>query len=193
VERPRFARIRDMRRKGEGEKRFEAMHRTKGLTKSLTKNRMRLKRGPGKKKAKKPLTKIRHFADSISESAKGAFSTGRIASYKGDINRNVEALLLWKGKLSNESFLVDVLCTKKKKLPFADDMSHIVIRTISSVSDIDIFGILRNGMTIHNCTECFEFILIVNRLQERVRIGMCMKVIKGIDVYTIDTFCRITR
>lgn len=46
-----------------------------------------------------------------------AVNTGRIASYKGDINRNVEALLLWKGKLSNESFLVDVFCTKKKNCP----------------------------------------------------------------------------
>lgn len=60
-----------------------------------------------------------------------AVNTGRIAYYKGDINRNVEALLLWKGIFPTSPFWWMSFVRKRKNCP--------LLMTWATVSDIELF------------------------------------------------------
>ena len=62
---------------------------------------------------------------------------------QSDINSNIKCLIIGEVKLSYEPFLMDVLCSKKKKLSILDYVSHVVVRTIAPVTDVD--DIVNNG------------------------------------------------
>ena len=95
---------------------------------------------------------------------------------QSDINSNIKCLIIGEVKLSYEPFLMDVLCSKKKKLSILDYVSHVVVRAIAPVTDVDILRSGYNGMSVNNGAKGTKFVLLVNRLQKSGCIQMRIKV-----------------
>ena len=93
-----------------------------------------------------------------------------MAPHKGNIDGDIKGVLIREVKLSNESFLIDVLGSKQKVLFIFDDMRHVVIGAIAPVADVDIFWTGLNGMAVNNGTKGTELIFMVDWLKEGIRI-----------------------
>ena len=68
-------------------------------------------------------------------------------------------------------------------------MCHVIIRTIPAVSYEDIGNPVRCLQAVHHGAESPEFILGMNGLDYGILISMCVKVIKGVEVYAVEPFC----
>lgn len=66
---------------------------------------------------------------------------------------------------------MDVFGTKQKILAFFYHMRHVIIRAISPVANKDIFGARHCDMAVCHVTEGPEFILLMNRLDQSIRIS----------------------
>ena len=64
-------------------------------------------------------------------------------------------------------------------------MGHVIIRTISPVTDIDMFGSVRNRKAVNHLAKGVVFVLLVDGLQKGIRISMSVQIIKSIDMNTI--------
>lgn len=114
-----------------------------------------------------PYSKVVKGSRGINEAAVGiaADDFGGIAFHEGYVDGNIEGVLVRKVKLSNEPLLVHVLGSKQKVLFVFNNMSHVVIRAIAPVANINVFRTGRNGMSVNNGTEGAKLVLTVNRLQ----------------------------
>ena len=112
-----------------------------------------------------------------------------MAAYKCDIYRNVKRARIWKVKIPDKAFGMDVLCAEEEVLPLLHDMGHIIIGAVPTVADEDIPGIRRRIKPIDHIAEGPEFILAVDRLDKRGRIGVLVQVIECIQVHTVEAFC----
>ena len=112
-----------------------------------------------------------------------------MAAYKGNVDRNVKGIRIREIKIPNKPFGMDVFCAEEEILAFFQHMRHVVIGTVSPVADKDIPGPGPGIVPVNHITESPEFILLVDRLDERVRISMSLQVIKSIQVHAVEAFC----
>ncbi len=84
---------------------------------------------------------------------------------------------------------MDVLCAEEKVLPLLHDMGHVIIGAVAAVADEDIPGIRRCIEPVNHIAEGLEFILAVDRLDKRGRIGVLVQVIECIQVHAVEAFC----
>ena len=64
----------------------------------------------------------------------------RMAPDQCDSDINIERFLIWKIKIADQSFEMDILGTEQEILSLFHNMCHVVIRAIAAVTDIDIFS-----------------------------------------------------
>ena len=83
---------------------------------------------------------------------------------------------------------IHVFGTKEEKLLFFQDMRHVIIRTIPSVSYEDSIDSFRCLQTVHHGAESLEFIFEMNGLYDSIHINMRVKVIKGIQMNAVEAF-----
>ena len=83
---------------------------------------------------------------------------------------------------------MDVLGAEKKKLPFFQDMGHIIIGTVPPVPDKDVFGARKALLPVNHSTEGQEFIFLMYGLNEGIGISMEGEVIKSIQVHAVEAF-----
>ena len=112
-----------------------------------------------------------------------------MAAYKSNVHRNVKGIRIREIKISNKPFGMDVFRAEEKILSFFHNMRHIVIGAVSSVADEDIPGSGPGIVPVNHITESPEFILLVDGLDEGVRISMFLQVIKSIQVHAVEAFC----
>ena len=62
--------------------------------------------------------------------------------YDADIN--IEGFRIWKIKIADQSFGMDILGTEQEILSLFHNMCHVIIRAIAAVTDIDIFYSIQN-------------------------------------------------
>ena len=91
--------------------------------------------------------------------------------YDADIN--IEGFRIWKIKIADQSFGMDILGTEQEILSLFHNMCHVVIRAIAAVTDIDIFYSIQNIVPVNNITESTEFIFAADRLDQRIRFKLC--------------------
>ena len=96
----------------------------------------------------------------------------RMASDQCDSDINIEGFLIWKIKIADQSFGMDILGTEQEILPLFHNMCHVVIRAIAAVTDIDIFSSVQNIVPVNNITESTEFIFAADGLDQRIRVSM---------------------
>ena len=70
----------------------------------------------------------------------------RMAPDQYDADINIEGFLIWKIKITDQSFGMDILGTEQEILSLFHDVCHVVIRAIATVSDIDIFSSIPNSV-----------------------------------------------
>lgn len=115
-----------------------------------------------------------------------------MAADDGDMDGNVKRIIIREFKISDKAFFMDVFCTEKEKLPLSDHMCHVVIGAVSPVTDKDGFATKRIPIAVNHVTEGPEFIFLVDRLDDGVRVGMLFKVVKGVEVHAVKPFCRMS-
>ena len=111
--------------------------------------------------------------------------------YDADIN--IEGFRIWKIKIADQSFGMDILGTEQEILFLFHNMCHVIIRAIAAVTDIDIFYYIQNIVPVNNITESNEFIFAADRLDQRIRVSMGIQVIKSVQVHAVDTVGRVSR
>lgn len=104
--------------------------------------------------------------------------------YDADIN--IERFRIWKIKIADQSFGMDILGTEQEILSLFHNMCHVIIRAIAAVTDIDIFYSIQNIVPVNNITESTEFIFAADRLDQRIRVSMGIQVIKSVQVHAVD-------
>ena len=117
----------------------------------------------------------------------------RMAPDQYDADINIEGFRIWKIKIADQSFGMDILGTEQEILSLFHNMIHVVIRAIATVTDIDIFSSIQNIMPVNNITESTEFIFVSDGLDQRIRVGMGIQVIESIQVHAVDTVGRVSR
>lgn len=68
----------------------------------------------------------------------------RMAPDQYDADINIEGFRIWKIKIADQSFGMDILGTEQEILSLFHNMCHVVIRAIAAVTDIDIFYSIQN-------------------------------------------------
>lgn len=110
----------------------------------------------------------------------------------GTLNDNVKAQvkrpLFRKGQMAGYAADIHVFGTKEEKLFFFQDMGHVIIRTIPTVSYEDIRSPLQCLQTVYHSAESLELIFEMNRLDDSIHISMRVKVIKGIQMKAVEAF-----
>ena len=114
-----------------------------------------------------------------------------MAAYRRNLHRNVKGIRIREIKISSKPFGMDVFRAEEKILSFFHNMRHVVIGTVSSVADEDIPGSGPGTVPVNHITESPEFILLVDGLDEGVRINMFPEVIKSIHMHAEKAFCRM--
>jgi len=110
----------------------------------------------------------------------------------GTLNDNVKAQvkrpLFRDRQMAGYAADIHVFGTKEEELLFFQDMGHVIIRTIPTVSHEDVRGPLQCLQTVHHGAESLELILEMNRLDDSIYVGMRVKVIKGIQMDAVEPF-----
>ena len=86
---------------------------------------------------------------------------------------------------------IHVFGTKEEKLVFFQDMGHVIIRTIPTVSYEDIRSPLQCLQTVYHSAESLEFIFEMDGLYDSIHISMRVKVIKGVQMKAVEAFRRM--
>ena len=68
--------------------------------------------------------------------------------YDADIN--IEGFRIWKIKIADQSFGMDILGTEQEILSLFHNMCHVIIRAIAAVTDIDIFYSIQNIVPVNS-------------------------------------------
>lgn len=110
-----------------------------------------------------------------------------------NVDINIEGFLIWKIKIANQSFGMDILGTEQEILSLFRDVCHVVIRAIPAVTGIDIFSSIQNIVTVNHITESTEFIFAADGLDQRICVCMCIQVKESIQVHAVDTVGRVSR
>ena len=111
----------------------------------------------------------------------------------GTLNDNVKAQVKrpffrnW--QMAGRPTDIHVFGTKEEKLLFFQDMRHVIIRAIATGGQEEGGNPLRCFQAVHHGTESLEFIFEMDRLYHGIPISMGGKVIKGIEVDTVEAFC----
>ncbi len=71
---------------------------------------------------------------------------------------------------------------------FRHDMGHVIIGAVPAVADEDISGTRWRVEPVDHIAEGPEFILVVDGLDKRGRIGVLLDVIEGIQVHAVEAF-----
>ena len=112
-----------------------------------------------------------------------------MAADDSDIDGDVKGICIREVKLLYKAFGMDVLCAEKEELALLNHMCHVVIGAVPPVTDKNSPAAMGVLITVNHVTEGFEFILLADRLDEGIRIGMGSKIEKGIYVHAVKAFC----
>ena len=116
-----------------------------------------------------------------------------MASDQGNFDINIKSFFFWEVKITNQTFGVDIFGTEQKELILFQHMCHIVVRTIATVTNINVFSSFDDFMAVNHVAESTEFIFTMDRLNQGIRISVCCKVIKSIQMHAVDPSDRISR
>ena len=81
---------------------------------------------------------------------------------------------------------MDVFGTEHKELSLFHYVCHVVVRTIAAVADIDILSFFGDYVAVNHVTESPEFIFVMDRLDQGIRISVGCEIIKSIQMHTVD-------
>ncbi len=90
-------------------------------------------------------------------------------------------------KISDQAFGMDILCAEEEILSLFHNMCHVVVGAVPPVANVDIFPAGERPVPVHDVTECTKFVFFMHGLEDIVRIDVCVKVKKGINMYAVDT------
>ena len=74
----------------------------------------------------------------------------RMAPDQYDADINIEGFRIWKIKIADQSFGMDILGTEQEILSLFHNMCHVIIRAIAAVTDIDIFYSIQNLVPVNS-------------------------------------------
>lgn len=74
----------------------------------------------------------------------------RMAPDQYDADINIEGFRIWKIKIADQSFGMDILGTEQEILSLFHNMCHVIIRAIAAVTDIDIFYSIQNIVPVNS-------------------------------------------
>ena len=66
-------------------------------------------------------------------------------------------------------------------------MCHVVAGAAAPVANVDILPAGKSPVPVHDVAECAKFVFFMHGLEDGVRIDVCVKVKKSIDMYAVDT------
>ena len=73
-----------------------------------------------------------------------------MASDQGNFDINIKSFFFWKVKITNQTFRVDIFGTEQKELILFQHMCHIVVRTITTVTNINVFSSFNDLMAVNH-------------------------------------------
>ena len=93
-----------------------------------------------------------------------------MASDQGNFDINIKSFFFWEVKITNQTFGVDIFGTEQKVpnsflLILFQHMCHIVVRTIATVTNINVFSSFDDFMAVNHVAESAEFIFTMDRLK----------------------------
>lgn len=103
-----------------------------------------------------------------------------------DSHGNIKGLCFREFKISDQAFGMDTLCAKEKILSLFHHMGHVVVGAVAPVANVDILPAGESPVPVHDVTECAKFVFFMHRLEDGVRIDVCIQVKKGINMYAVD-------
>ena len=109
-----------------------------------------------------------------------------MASDQGNPDIVIKRIFFWKVKIAHQALGVNIFGTDEKKLILFQHMCHVVVRTITTVTNLDVLSSFLDFMAVNHVTEGTIFIFAMYGLDQGIRIGMCCKVIKSIQMHTVD-------
>lgn len=86
-----------------------------------------------------------------------------------------------------------VICNQPCPYFLFHNMCHVIIRTIATVADIDIFSSTHNIAPVNDITESTEFIFAADWLYQCIRVSMGIQIIESIQMHAVDTVGRVAR
>ena len=110
-----------------------------------------------------------------------------MAPRQGDSHVNIKGFRFREFKISDQAFGMDILCTEEEILPLFHHMCHVVVGAVAPVANVDILPAGKGSVPVHDVTECTKFVFFMHGLEDSVRIDVCVKVKKSIDMYAVDT------
>ena len=114
-----------------------------------------------------------------------------MASRQSDSHVNIKGFLFREFEISDQAFGMDVLCAEEEILSLFHHMCHVVVGAVSPVASADILPAGERSVPVHDVAECAKFVFFMHGLEDGVRIDVCIKVKKGIDMYAVDTVCGV--
>lgn len=82
---------------------------------------------------------------------------------------------------------MDIFSTEKEILPLFQDMSHVVIGTVATVTE-KTYRTDYVFVTINHFTESSKLILMMNRLKEYICVSMFLQIIKSTQIDVLKAF-----
>lgn len=96
-------------------------------------------------------------------------------------------------KIPNQTFGMDILCAEKEILFLFHNMCHVIVGAIAPVANVDILPAGESFVPVHDVAKCAKFVFFMHRLEDGIRIDVCIKVEKGIYMYAVDTAGRTVK
>ena len=114
-----------------------------------------------------------------------------MASRQGNGHVNIKRFRFWEMEISDQAFGMDILCAEEKILPLLRHMCHVVVGAVAPVAKVDILPAGERPVPVHNVAECAKLVFFMHGLEDGVRIDVCIKVKKSIDMGAVDAVCGV--
>lgn len=113
------------------------------------------------------------------------------APRQGDSHVDIKRFRFRELKISDQAFGMDIFCAEEEILSLFHHMCHVVVGAVAPVANVDILPAGERSVPVHNVAECAKFVFFMHGLEDRVRIDVCVKVKKSIDMYAVDAVCGV--
>lgn len=101
-----------------------------------------------------------------------------MAMAQSNLYPDIKRVLVWERKIADNSFEMGIFCTEQEILLLIYHMSHVVVGTISSFTDIDIPGSSDEFVTVYNITKSAKFVFIMYGLNQGSRVSIGIQIPK---------------
>lgn len=102
-----------------------------------------------------------------------------MAPDQGDLDIYVKRFVFREVEITDQAFGVDIFGAEQKGLTLFYYMGHVVIGTIATVANIDVLTSLGDLMAVNHDAESAEFIFVMDRLDQGIRISVGCEIINA--------------